>query len=125
MTSQTAKAWLQHYPEGVRPSLDYPLRPLHSLMDDAADRFPGAPAAVFFGNRLTWSEVRRQADSFAAALATMGVKKGDRVAIMLPNVPQALIAYFGVLKAGAVVVFCNPLYVERELEHQLKDSGAM
>ncbi|MDB4897166.1 MAG: long-chain fatty acid--CoA ligase, partial [Firmicutes bacterium] len=90
----------------------------------AADGHGQAPATLFYGGRLTWGEVRRHANAFAVALAQLGVKKGDRLAIMLPNVPQAVIAYFGALKAGAVVAFFNPLYMEREIEHQLKDSGA-
>ncbi|HWI63748.1 MAG TPA: long-chain fatty acid--CoA ligase [Symbiobacteriaceae bacterium] len=116
--------WLSRYPDGVRPHLDYPPRPLHTLLDDAAARFPDNSATLFFGGRLTWSEIHRAANAFAAGLAALGVRKGDRVAIMLPNVPQGVIAYYGALKAGAVVVFCNPLYVERELEHQLRDAGA-
>ncbi|HEY3365614.1 MAG TPA: long-chain fatty acid--CoA ligase [Symbiobacteriaceae bacterium] len=124
MTAETQRPWLQHYPEGVRPHLEYPLRPLYGLLDETASRFPDAVATRFYGGTLTWGEVRRQADAFAAALVDQGVKRGDRVAIMLPNVPQAVIAYYGVLKAGAVVAFFNPLYVEREIEHQLKDCGA-
>lgn len=124
VTAETQRPWLQHYPEGVRPHLEYPLRPLYGLLDETASRFPDAVATRFYGGTLTWGEVRRQADAFAAALVDQGVKRGDRVAIMLPNVPQAVIAYYGVLKAGAVVAFFNPLYVEREIEHQLKDCGA-
>jgi long-chain acyl-CoA synthetase len=124
MTAPTARPWTRHYPEGISPSLEYPLQPLHSLLDTAAARFGQSPATSFFGSRLTWGEVRRQADAFAVGLGALGVRRGDRVAIMLPNVPQALIAYFGALKAGAVAVLFNPLYAEREIEHQLKDCGA-
>jgi long-chain acyl-CoA synthetase len=124
MSAPTARPWLAAYPEGVSGSLEYPLQPLHSLLDTAAARFGPSPATRFFGSTLTWSEVRRHADAFAAGLGALGVRQGDRVAIMLPNVPQAPIAYWGALKAGAVAVFFNPLYVEREIEHQLKDSGA-
>lgn len=118
------RPWLQNYPDGVPRSLEYPLKPLHTLLDEAAAGHGQAPATLFYGGRLSWGELRRQADAFAVALALLGVKKGDRVAIMLPNVPQAVIAYFGALKAGAVVAFFNPLYMEREIEHQLQDSGA-
>lgn len=124
MTTHPAKPWLDRYPVGVRPSVPFPTRPLHSLLDGAADRFPQVAATLFYGGRLTWSDVQQSANAFAAALAALGVRRGDRVAIMLPNVPQAVIAYFGALKAGALVVFFNPLYVEREIEHQLRDSGA-
>lgn len=104
--------------------LEYPLRPLDHLLDETAGRYPRAPATHFFGSRLSWGTIKRQADALAVALGELGVERGDRVAIMLPNIPQVIIAYYGALKAGAVVVFCNPLYVERELEYQLKDSGA-
>ena len=124
MSAQTEKPWLAHYPAGVRPQLGYPNQPLSELLDSAAERFAGVDATRFYGGRLTWSDVQRQANALAVGLAELGVRRGDRVAIMLPNVPQALIAYFAVLKLGALVVFFNPLYVEREIEHQLKDSGA-
>jgi long-chain acyl-CoA synthetase len=124
LTAQAERPWLRHYPEGVRRSLEYPAIPVHALLDQAAERFPNAAATIFFGGKLTWSELRRQADSFAAALRALGVRKGDRVAIMLPNLPQTVIAYYGALRAGAIVAFFNPLYVEREIEHQLKDCGA-
>ncbi len=124
MTAHGARPWHRHYPEGVSPTLQYPLQQLSGLLDSTADRFGHRPATIFFGATLTWSEVRRKAEAFGEALRAMGVQKGDRVAIMLPNIPQAVIAYFGALKAGAVVVMFNPLYVEREMEHQLQDCGA-
>ncbi|HYG59103.1 MAG TPA: long-chain fatty acid--CoA ligase [Symbiobacteriaceae bacterium] len=124
MTAETEKPWLAHYPADVRSSLSYSPEPLSSLLDHAAERFGSVPATLFYGGKLTWEEVQRTSDALAVSLAELGVQRGDRVAIMLPNVPQAVIAYFAVLKLGALVVFFNPLYVEREIEHQLKDSGA-
>lgn len=118
------KPWLQNYPEGVRPTLDYPGIPLQGLLDNAARDYPEKVATVFFGGKITYRQLKRQADSFAAALVGLGVKPGDRLAIMLPNCPQCLIAYYGALKAGAVVVQFNPLYVEREIQYQLADSEA-
>jgi len=118
------RPWLSSYPDGVPHTLSYPEVPVYALLDEAAQRHGAAAATHFYGARLTWAQVRHQADAFAAALASLGVQKGDRVAIMLPNIPQTVIAYFGALKAGAVVAFCNPLYTERELAHQLNDSGA-
>jgi len=118
------RPWLSSYPKGVPHTLEYPEVPVFALLDGAAQRHGTAAATHFYGAKLTWAQVRRQADAFSAALASLGVQKGDRVAIMLPNIPQAVIAYFGVLKAGAIVAFCNPLYMERELAHQLKDCGA-
>ncbi len=116
--------WHQHYPEKVRWSLDYPDVPLYSLVEAAAKEHPATTALIFFNRHFSYSWLGEQVARLATALATMGVKPGDRVAIMLPNCPQYVISYFGVLRAGGVVVQTNPLYVERELEFQLNDSGA-
>ncbi|HYG58549.1 MAG TPA: AMP-binding protein, partial [Symbiobacteriaceae bacterium] len=122
--SYASRPWLKFYPEGVPSSLDYPDEPLYGLLERAADQFGGADATIFYGARLTYREVRDQARRLAAGLRTLGVARGDRVALMLPNCPQAVIAYYGALMAGAVVVQVNPMYVRRELQHQLADSGA-
>jgi long-chain acyl-CoA synthetase len=119
-----AKPWLQAYPAGVPGTIAYPDIPLYALLERAADQFGSTDATIFFGARMTYGELRDQARRLAAGLQAMGVKKGDRVAIMLPNSPQALIAYYGALMAGAIVVMVNPMYVRRELQHQLSDSGA-
>jgi len=119
-----ARPWLQAYPAEVPASLSYPGEPLYNLLENAADRYPDKDATIFFGARLTYRDVRTQARRLAAGLHEIGVHKGDRVAIMLPNCPQAVIAYYGVLMAGAIVVQVNPLYVQRELKHQISDSGA-
>lgn len=116
--------WLKNYPEGVRSSLEYPKKRLDAFLDEAAAEAPNALATVFFGARMTYGQLSTEVNRLAAALAALGIKKGDRVAVMLPNCPQAIISYFAPLKLGAVVVQTNPLYVERELEFQLKDSGA-
>lgn len=118
------RPWLKQYPSGVRPQIPYPEIPVYQLLDQAADGWPDAVATIFFGAKLTWAQLRRQADRFATALRQLGVQKGDRVAIALPNLPQTVIAYFGALRAGAVVAFFNPLYVEREIQYQLRDCGA-
>jgi len=99
-------------------------KPLWSVLADSAARHPGSPCIYYNGAVLTYAEVDRLSSRFASALGTLGVKKGDRVAVFLPNTPQFVIAFFGILKAGGVVTACNPLYKERELEHQLADSGA-
>ncbi|BDG60727.1 long-chain-fatty-acid--CoA ligase [Caldinitratiruptor microaerophilus] len=125
MTGTAAdRPWVKFYDPWVRPHLDYPDVPLYAFLDDTAARKPHGTATIFQGARLTWAGVREAADAFAAALAALGVRPGDRVAIMLPNLPQTVITFYGALKAGAVVVMTNPLYTERELEHQLSDSGA-
>ncbi|GAB6875409.1 long-chain-fatty-acid--CoA ligase [Thermaerobacter litoralis] len=115
--------WLRFYPEGVRHRLDYPSMPLYGLLDKAARERPEHPAVIFFNRTLTYAQLNHAADRFARALVRRGVRPGDRVAIMLPNCPQFVIAYYGVLKAGGVVVNHNPLYTAPELEFQLNDSG--
>lgn len=118
------RPWTRYYDPGVRSILEYPDGGVQRLLDQAADRAPQQVATIFYGSRLTYGELRARADAFAAALRGLGVVPGDRVAIMLPNLPQTVVAFFGVLKAGAIVVMTNPLYVEREIEHQMNDSGA-
>ncbi len=118
------RPWLKHYGAGVPATLPYPEITLHQVLRDSARRFPERPALEFYGRSMTYRELEDITGRFAAALIELGIQKGDRVAIMLPNVPQALIAYFGALKAGACVVQTNPLYVAREISHQIRDSGA-
>jgi len=116
--------WLQHYPEGVPGHIDIPGIPLFELLANAAAKFPASTAIIFMGLNMSYARLKDSVDRFAAALHAMGVKKGDRVAVMLPNCPQAVISYYAVVRLGAVAVMTNPLYVERELTHQMKDSGA-
>ncbi|MBI3859859.1 MAG: long-chain fatty acid--CoA ligase [Thaumarchaeota archaeon] len=99
-------------------------KPLHSLLRDSARAHPDFPCISYGGRTLSYKGTDDLASKFASALGGLGVRKGDRVAIFLPNVPQFVIAYFGILEAGAVVVACNPLYKPGELEHQLRDSGS-
>jgi len=116
--------WVKNYSEGVPRHIDYPGIPVHGLLEEAAERYPNNVATIFMGGKLTYRQLLDKVYRFAAALAALGVRKGDRVAIMLPNSPQMVIAYYGVLKAGGVVVAFNPLYVEREIHHQVTDSGS-
>ena len=118
------KVWQANYPEHLKRNLEYPEVTVHGLLEGTAAKYPDLAATMFMGGKLTFRQLLDHVYRLAAALAALGVKKGDRVAIMLPNCPQAVIAYYGVLKAGGVVVEFNPLYVEREIEYQLKDSGA-
>jgi long-chain acyl-CoA synthetase len=99
-------------------------RPLYALLSDNAKKHPAKVCIHYQGRNLTYSEVDEISSRFAAALVSLGVKKGDRVAIYLPNIPQLVFAFFGTLKSGGVAVMCNPTYKERELEHQISDSGA-
>jgi len=115
---------LKFWPEGVPQTIGYPEISLPQMLRNAARKFPENSAAVFYGARISYKEMDALTDRFATALQGLGVRKGDRVAIFLPNCPQFVIGYYGALKAGAIVVACSPLYKERELEYQLNDSGA-
>ncbi|WP_084134803.1 long-chain-fatty-acid--CoA ligase [Paenibacillus harenae] len=119
------RPWLRHYPAEIPASLDYPDQSIVQFLLNAVNRYPNHAALHFMGKTVTYRELHADALRLAAGLQSLGVTKGDRVAIMLPNCPQAVIAYYGVLLAGGVVVQTNPLYVERELEHQMADSGAV
>jgi len=100
------------------------MKPLYSLLTDSARLHPDNLCIHYQGRGFTYSQVDELSSKFAAALVSLGVKKGDRVAIFMPNIPQLVLSYFGTLKAGGIVVMCNPTYKERELEFQLRDSGA-
>lgn len=118
------RPWLRHYEEGVPAEIAIPDQPLTWLLDTTASRFPSRTALIYYGTKLSYARLSSLANRFAAALQRLGVKKGDRVAVALPNIPQYPIAFYGALRAGAVVVPTNPLYTEREMRHQLADSGA-
>ncbi|GGG03338.1 AMP-binding protein [Paenibacillus abyssi] len=118
------KPWLLHYPKEVPPTYSYPKQNLADFLIQSAEKYPGHKALHFLGKELTYAELLEGAYRFARVIRKLGVSRGDRVAIMLPNCPQLVMAYYGTLLAGGVVVMTNPLYVPRELEHQLKDSGA-
>ncbi|MBH5318713.1 long-chain fatty acid--CoA ligase [Paenibacillus sp. GSMTC-2017] len=119
------RPWLRHYPEEVPASLTYPNYSIAQFLIHAVNHYPNNDAIYFLGKTITYRELHTKAVRLASELVALGVVKGDRVAIMLPNCPQAVVSYYGVLLAGAIVVQTNPLYVERELEHQIKDSGAV
>lgn len=97
---------------------------MSEALKQSAKNFPDNPAIIYFGKRISYRELDEMVDRFAAALQDLGVKKGDRVGIQLPNIPQFVIAFYGALRAGAICVACSPLYKARELEHQLNDAGA-
>lgn len=119
------RPWTRQYDAGVPETIAYPDVPLHAFLDETARRLPDAVATIFFDALLTWRELSALADRFAAGLQALGVRKGDRVALILPNCPQYVIAFYGALRAGAIVVPCNPLYTSAELRHQLADAGAV
>ncbi len=118
------RPWLKYYDSEVPHHLNYPRIPLYALLDETASKNPKGTCTNFFGKRLTYLQIKDFSDRLAANLHHLGVQKGDRVVLMLPNSPQFLIAYYGLLKAGAVVVPLNPLSVERELQFFLTDTEA-
>ena len=119
------KIWLKHYPAGVPAQVRTDLYPsLLALLDAAFTRHAALPAYKFMGRSYSFAEIDAHARALAAYLQSRGLERGDRVALMLPNVPQYPVAVAAILRAGYVVVNVNPLYTPRELEHQLKDSGA-
>jgi long-chain acyl-CoA synthetase len=119
-----AKPWLAHYPKGVPATVEVPLKSVAQAFDEATERAPERPAVVFYGRSISYRELREAADRLACALADLGVKKGDRVALYLLNSPQFIIAYFATLKCGATVTPISPVYTSHEVGYQLKDSGA-
>ena len=124
-TRKTASPpWVQYYEPGVSAELSYPDLTLGGVLEETTRKFPDHTALLFFGTKITYAELDRLVNRFAHALGGLGVKKGDRVALMLPNIPQMVIAYYGTLRLGAIAVATNPLYHAHELEVQLKDSGA-
>ncbi len=128
------RPWFAHYEKGVPATIDIPEMPLHQIMHETAAKFPSntavrmvlkyLPMGLVIQSKLTYRELDELSNRFANALISLGVKPGDRVAIMLPNLPQTIVAFFGVLKAGGTVVNTNPTYTPREVQHQLSDSGA-
>jgi long-chain acyl-CoA synthetase len=122
--SYSEHPWVKFYEPGIPSSLTYPELTLGSVLSQTVAKYPAHTALLFFGKRITYAELDGLVNKFSHSLSGLGVKKGDRVALMLPNIPQMVIAYYGSLRIGAIAVATNPLYLEHELEVQLKDSGA-
>ncbi len=120
----TTKPWLDLYPAEIAKTLDYERIPIQEYLTRSSMKYPEKVAIHFLGKEISYKEFHESALKFANYLKSIGIGKGDRVAIMLPNCPQSAIAYYGILYAGAIVVQTNPLYTERELAYQMKDSGA-
>jgi long-chain acyl-CoA synthetase len=117
------RPWHAFWPEGVEKSLEYPEVSVYEMLKNSAKEHPDRPAIVFYGKVWNYRQLKEAADAFAGGLAGIGVKRGDRVSLFMPNVPQYVIAFFGVLRIGAIVVQTNPLYTVRELREQYEDSG--
>jgi len=119
-----ARPWTKFYPDGVPESLSYPEESLALPLLRQAQAPPARSAMIYFNRHVSYRQLLDEVQRVAGALRALGVRKGDRVAVMLPNTPQCVVAYYAVLWLGATVVMVNPLYTPRELEIQLKDSGA-
>ncbi len=119
------KTWLKQYPAGVPANIDVAQYPsLVALVEESLKKYANLPAYKFMGKAISFARLDEASRALAAYLQSLGLDKGDRVAVMMPNVPQYPVAVCAILRAGYVVVNVNPLYTPRELEHQLKDSGA-
>ncbi|HEU4625386.1 MAG TPA: AMP-binding protein, partial [Steroidobacteraceae bacterium] len=119
------KYWLGSYPEGTPAEIDADAYPsLVAILEESCRKFADRPAYHNLGTTLTFRDVDRLSAQFAAYLHSIGMQRGDRVALMMPNLLQYPIALFGALRAGMTVVNTNPMYTARELRHQLNDSGA-
>ncbi len=128
-----ARVWHQHYDSGVPTSIDYPPHPTDYFLQQTAEKYPDKTALIFgamapvLGEQhkaLTYRELNDLVNRFAAGLQKLGMEKGERVCLYMPNCPQMVIAYYGVLRAGGIVVPSNPLYTAREIKHQINDSEA-
>jgi long-chain acyl-CoA synthetase len=118
------KPWLKSYPPEVPARIEIPSKSLNEFFDEATEKWRNRTAIIFYGKKISYKELREKVDRFACALSHLGVKKGDRVALLLLNSPEHIIAFFGVLKAGGIVTAISPVYVSPEIKHQLQDSGA-
>ena len=119
-----AKPWLSHYPAGVAENVDVPILSVPDLVDQVAEKYGSKTALIFYGNKIAYAKLKELIHRFATALADLGVKKGDTVALYLLNCPQYVIAYFAALKIGAKVTPISPVYTSHEIKHQLLDSDA-
>ena len=118
------RPWLRHYEQGVPQTLGFPNRALHRLLHSVVRRFGKRPALVFLGKMMTYEQLNHEANRMANALRSLGVDKGVRVMLLMPNTPQFVIAYFAILKAGGIVVSTSPVNEREELQRQINDSGA-
>jgi long-chain acyl-CoA synthetase len=117
------RPWFKFYDKGVPQHIDYPDISLIGMLDEMARKYPDKVCTIFRGATISYKEMNEITDRLAASIAELGIKKGDRVGIFMPNTPQFVITFFAILKAGAVVVAINPLYQPREIVHQVNDAG--
>jgi long-chain acyl-CoA synthetase len=119
-----SKPWLKSYEKGVQEKINYEEICMPDILERTVAQFPGKDALIFMGYKINFAQLKDMVDRFAACLADFGVKKGDAVSLLLPNVIPCVVAYYAILKIGAINVMNNPLYSDRELEHQFNDSGS-
>ena len=119
-----SKPWVKHYSEGVSDKVDVPNISVPGLFDQAVEKFGKNAALIFYGNEISYKKLKEHIDRFATALADLGVKRGDTVALYLLNCPQYVIAYFATLRLGAKVTPISPVYTSHEIKHQIEDSDA-
>ncbi|MFX1390709.1 MAG: long-chain fatty acid--CoA ligase [Promethearchaeota archaeon] len=118
------KPWLKNYDEGVPSTMEYPEMNVYKFLDNSADEFGSRTAIWFMKNKISYKKLKDIAERLATALVNLGLKQGQVVAIMIPNFPQFIMSYYGILKAGGIVTACSVLHTEHELSYQLNDSGA-
>lgn len=121
---KTEKSWHRHYPVTISPDMDFPIKTMIEILKETVNKIPNHTAIKFYNKEISYKELWTLSSMFASSLQQEGVKKGDRTAIMLPNCPQYIISYYGMLKTGSIVTQVNPMYLEKELLHILNDSGA-
>nr|MDO8135660.1 AMP-binding protein [Candidatus Njordarchaeum guaymaensis] len=119
-----SKPWLKNYPKGIKSNLDYPMISVYGLLESSAKDFPDNDAVVMMGRVVKYGELKTLVDKLASALTALGVKKGDTVAVHMPNVVQFIMGYYAAHRIGARVTCCSALLSPPELEFQLNDSGA-
>ncbi|MDD1778619.1 MAG: AMP-binding protein, partial [Candidatus Helarchaeota archaeon] len=118
------KPWYKKWPKVYPKTLKYYEGNVADMLAGTAKRYPNRVVCDFMGKKITYGELEDLVNRFATALTNLGVKKGDRVALLFPNCPQFLISYYAILRIGAIATMCSPLHSERELLHHLNDSGA-
>jgi len=117
------RPWIANYDKGVPATLSYPEQPLFNFLEESAGKYPDRACTIFKGGVIAYREMNEITDRISAGLATLGLRKGDRVGILMPNTPQFVMAFYGILKAGGVVVATNPSYTPGEIAYQVNDSG--
>ncbi len=118
------RPWFKSWPKYLEKEVAVQPAPLYSLLTETSRKYGNRPCIHYQGKTFTYAELNELSSRFASALSSRGLQKGDRVALFMPNIPQFIIGYFGILKSGGIVVPCSPLYKDRELEYQLRDSGS-